>query len=59
MPYRRRPDLLGFVNGLQLLFIELKAHHKSVKTAYEDNLSDYLDTIPHVFHHNAVCMLSA
>lgn len=58
MPYRRRPDLVGFVNGLPLLFIELKAHHKSVRAAYDDNLSDYLDTIPHLFHHNAVCMLS-
>ncbi len=58
MPYRRRPDVLGFVNGLPLLFIELKAHHKNVKLAYDDNLSDYLDTIPHLFHHNAVCMLS-
>jgi type I restriction enzyme R subunit len=58
MPYRRRPDVLGFVNGLPLLFIELKAHHKNVKVAYDDNLTDYLDTIPHLFHHNAVCMLS-
>jgi type I restriction enzyme R subunit len=58
MPYRRRPDLLGFVNGLPLLFIELKVHHKSVKAAYEENLSDYLDAIPHLFHHNAICMLS-
>ncbi len=58
MPYRRRPDVLGFVNGLPLLFIELKAHYKSVKAAYEGNLYDYLDTIPQLFHHNAVCMLS-
>ena len=58
MPYRRRPDIIGFVNGLPLLFIELKVHHKSVKAAYEGNLSDYLDTVPHLFHHNAVCMLS-
>jgi type I restriction enzyme, R subunit len=57
-PYRRRPDLIGFVNGLPLLFIELKAHHKSVRAAYEGNLSDYLDTIPHLFHHNVACMLS-
>jgi type I restriction enzyme R subunit len=57
-PYRRRPDVMGFVNGLPLLFIELKAHYKSVKAAYEGNLSDYLDTVPHLFHHNAICMLS-
>lgn len=56
--YRRRPDLIGFVNGLPLLFIELKRTDKSVQVAYEENLSDYLDTIPHLFHHNALCMLS-
>lgn len=56
--YRRRPDIVGFVNGLPLLFVELKAQHKNVRVAYDDNLSDYLDTIPHLFHHNAVCMLS-
>jgi len=58
MPYRKRPDIIGFVNGIPLLFIELKAHYKNVKVAYDDNLSDYLDTIPHLFHHNAMCMLS-
>jgi len=26
----RRPDLLGFVNGLPLLFVELKARHKQL-----------------------------
>jgi len=57
-PYRRRPDVIGFVNGLPLLFVELKAHHRSVRDAYDKNLSDYYDTIPHLFHHNAVCMLS-
>lgn len=58
MPYNRRPDILGFVNGLPLLFIELKKSNKNVKVAYDDNLSDYLDTIPQIFHHNAFCMLS-
>ncbi len=57
-PYNRRPDIIGFVNGLPLLFIELKAQHKDVKVAYEGNLSDYRDTIPHIFHHNALVMLS-
>ena len=54
--YRRRADIVGFVNGLPLLFIECKNIHKDLKTAYEKNYSDYRDTIPHIFHHNAVVM---
>lgn len=56
--YRRRPDIIGFVNGLPLLFIELKNVHKDIRHAYDDNLSDYKDTIPHIFHFNAVVVLS-
>ena len=56
--YRRRPDIMGFVNGIPLLFIELKNIHKDIKTAYEQNLSDYKDTIPHIFNHNAFIILS-
>ena len=56
--YRRRADVVGFVNGLPLLFVELKAHHKDVKVAYDDNFTDYQDTVPHLFHHNALVMLS-
>lgn len=55
--YRRRPDFIGFVNGLPLLFIECKNIHKNLKTAFEKNFKDYLDTIPHIFHHNAIVML--
>ena len=54
--YRRRPDIIGFVNGLPLLFIECKNVHRSLETAFKENYSDYCDTIPHVFHHNAVVM---
>lgn len=55
--YRRRADIVGFVNGLPLLFMELKNVHKDVQAAYEQNFSDYKDTIPHLFHHNAIVML--
>ena len=55
--YRRRADIVGFVNGLPLLFIECKNIHKNLKTAFEKNFSDYKDTIPHLFHHNAIVML--
>src|ERR1019366_4354576 len=51
--YKRRPDIIGFVNGIPLLFIELKAVHKNLETAYANNLKDYKDTIPHLFHCNA------
>ena len=54
--YRRRADIIGFVNGLPLLFMECKNIHKNLKTAFEKNFSDYLDTIPHIFHHNAIVM---
>ena len=55
--YRRRADLVGFVNGLPLLFMECKTIHKDIRRAYEQNLSDYKDTIPHLFHHNAMVIL--
>ncbi|MEK9685591.1 MAG: type I restriction endonuclease, partial [Rhodospirillaceae bacterium] len=55
--YRRRADLVGFVNGLPLLFVECKTIHKEIRHAYEENLSDYKDTVPHLFHHNAFIIL--
>lgn len=54
----RRPDLIGFVNGLPLVFIELKAPERSVKDAYDDNLRDYRDTIPQLFWFNGLVILS-
>ncbi len=56
--YKRRTDLVGFVNGIPLIFIELKASHKRLKNAYEDNLMDYKDTIPQLFWYNAFIIVS-
>ncbi len=56
--YLRRPDVVGFVNGIPLVFFELKAHHQDLRHAYNDNLKDYKDTIPHVFHNNGFVILS-
>ena len=56
--YRRRADIVGFVNGLPLLFVELKNTTVDVQNAYTDNYTDYLDTIPHLFYYNAFLMLS-
>ncbi len=55
--YRRRADIVGFVNGLPLLFIECKTIHKDIRHAYEKNLSDYKDTVPHLFHYNGFVIL--
>ena len=56
--YTRRADLVGFVNGLPLVFIELKATHRRLETAYTGNLTDYKDTIPQLFCYNALIILS-
>ena len=56
--YKRRADLVGFVNGIPLVFIELKASHRNLKHAYDDNLSDYRDAIPNLFIPNGFIVLS-
>ncbi len=56
--YHKRADLVGFVNGIPLVFIELKASHRNLKHAYDDNLRDYRDTIPHLFIPNGFFVLS-
>lgn len=56
--HRRRTDIVGFVNGIPLLFVELKKQSVDVKDAYDCNYTDYLDTIPQLFHFNAFLMLS-
>ncbi len=56
--YRRRTDIVGFVNGIPLLFVELKKTNVDVQNAYFDNYTDYLDTIPHLFYYNAFLILS-
>lgn len=56
--YCRRPDIIGFVNGIPLVFFELKAHHTDLRNAYTCNINDYKDTIPSVFHGNAFIVLS-
>ncbi len=54
----RRPDVIGFINGLPLVFIELKRFEVHIDSAYKKNYADYLDTIPHLFHWNALVVIS-
>jgi len=56
--YRRRTDIVGFVNGVPLVFMEFKKTTVDVQDAYTKNYKDYLDTIPHLFHYNAFLILS-
>jgi type I restriction enzyme R subunit len=56
--YTRRADLVGFVNGLPLLLIELKAAHRRLEAAFSGNLRDYKDTVPHLFWPNALIIVS-
>ncbi|MFS0514832.1 type I restriction endonuclease subunit R [Nostoc sp. UIC 10607] len=56
--YDKRPDIVGFVNGIPLLFIELKRSNRDVQVAYESNYTAYRNSIPELFHYNAMVMLS-
>lgn len=56
--YKRRADLVLFVNGLPLVFIELKAVHKKLINAYKNNLRDYKEAIPQLFWYNGFVVLS-
>ena len=56
--YTRRPDAIGFINGLPLVLMEFKRIDENVYAAYHDNLRDYKDTIPHLFWYNALIILS-
>ena len=56
--HKRRPDLIGFVNGLPLVLVELKASHKNLRNAYSQNIRDYKDTIPQLFWYNAFIIIS-
>jgi type I restriction enzyme R subunit len=58
--YNRRADLVCFVNGLPLVFIELKAVYRNIRAGFDDNLTDYLSehSIAHAFHHNAFLVVS-
>lgn len=54
----RRPDVILFINGLPLVFIELKNSTRKVEEAYNDNLTNYKNDIPNLFALNQICVLS-
>jgi type I restriction enzyme R subunit len=54
----RRPDVLLYVNGIPLVFIELKNSNVKLRNAYDNNLTNYKAEIPQLFLTNAFCVLS-
>ena len=56
--YTKRPDLIGFINGIPLVLMEFKRIDTNLYAAYNDNLWDYKDTIPPLFWYNAFVILS-
>ncbi|MEI2819951.1 MAG: type I restriction endonuclease [Marmoricola sp.] len=56
--HTRRPDVALFVNGVPLVLMEFKQPGVPVKSAYDDNLTDYRDAIPQLFIPNALVLLS-
>ena len=55
---RRRADVVGFVNGVPLVFMELKNVTKDISIAYRDNFCDYRKVVPQIFHFNAFVILA-
>ena len=56
--FRLRPDLIVFVNGIPIVFIELKNSNIAIREAYDDNIVRYKKDIPLVFNYNTCVILS-
>jgi type I restriction enzyme R subunit len=56
--YTCRPDLVGFVNGLPWVVVELKKPGVPARAAFEDNLTHYKQQIPQLFWYNALLIAS-
>ena len=56
--YWHRPDVIIFINGLPMVFVELKNSIIKVEEAYNKNLQSYRKDIPNLFAFNQICVLS-
>ena len=56
--YTCRPDLVGFVNGLPWVVIELKKPGVPARAAFDENLCHYKTAIPQLFWCNAFLIAS-
>jgi type I restriction enzyme R subunit len=56
--YTCRPDLVGFVNGLPWVAIELKKPGVPARAAFDENLTHYKQQIPQLFWYSALLIAS-
>lgn len=56
--YTCRPDLVGFVNGLPWVVIELKKPGVPARAAFDENLTHYKAQIPALLRYNAMLIAS-
>lgn len=56
--YTCRPDLVGFINGLPLVVVELKKPGVPARAAFAENLTHYKDQVPAMFWFNALLIAS-
>ena len=56
--YTCRPDLVGFMNGLPWVVLELKKPGVPARTAFDENLTHYKSQIPSLFWYNALLVAS-
>ena len=56
--YKRRADIVCFVNGIPFVLIELKASHKNLESGFKNNVTDYKATIPQLFWPNGLIIVS-
>ena len=54
-----KPDLVGFVNGLPWVVIELKMPGVAARAAFDENLTHYKQQIPQLFGYNALLIASS
>jgi len=56
--YTCRPDLVGFVNGMPWVVIELKKPGVPARAAFDENLTHYKQQVPSLFWFNALMIAS-
>ncbi|MGH7948850.1 MAG: type I restriction endonuclease, partial [Candidatus Binataceae bacterium] len=56
--YTCRPDLVGFVNGLPWVVLELKKPGVPGRNAFDDNITHYKAQVPQLFWYNALLIAS-
>lgn len=56
--YKKRPDVILFVNGIPIVLFELKAANKNLSDAIRNNINPYIETIPKLFWYNMGVVLS-